>query len=138
MCGIRTLYSGLLSVLWSGQPCSLFMRPDGGRHDISIRWLHPPQMHGRLVLYGELPVQGWFCWDGREDMLIIVAVVAPVTDRAPSRRSPCMTAPCTVLMQNPCLNVIVINIVASGASVGDAILWPSIVGWEPVCLAVGA
>ena len=114
------------------------MRPDGRRHDISIRWLHPPQMHGRLVLYGELPVQGWFCWNGREDVLIIVGMVAPITGRTPSRRSPCMAAPCTVLMQNPCLNVIVINIVASGASVGDAILRPSIVGWEPVCLAVGA
>ena len=129
---------GPLSVLWSGQPCSLFMRLNCWRHDVSIRWLHPPQMHGRLVLYGELPVQGWFCWDGREDMLIIVAVVAPITGRAASRRSPCMTAPCTVLMEHPCLDVIVINIVASGASVGDAILRPSIVGWEPVCLAVGA
>ena len=127
-----------LSVLWSGQPCSLFMRLDCWRHDISIRGLHPPQMHGRLVLYGELPVQGWFCWNGREDVLVIVAVVAPITGRTPSRRSPCMAAPCTVLMQNPCLNVIVINIVTTGTSVGDAILRPSIVGGEPYCLAVGA
>ena len=114
------------------------MRLDCWRHDVSIRWLHPPQMHGRLVLYGELPVQGWFCWDGREDMLIIVAVVAPITGRTPSRRSPCMAAPRAILVDDPCVDVIVINIVASGASVGDAILWPSIVGWEPYCLAVGA
>ena len=127
-----------LSVLWSGQPCSLFMRLDCWRHDVSIRWLHPPQMHGALVRDWELPVQGWFCWDGREDVLIIVAVVAPITGRTPSRRSPCMAAPRAILVDDPCVDVIVINIVASGASVGDAILWPSIVGWEPVCLAVGA
>ena len=114
------------------------MWPDGGRHDISIRWLHPPQMHGRLVLYGELPVQGWFCWDGREDMLIIVAVVAPITGRTPSCRSPCMAAPRAILVDDPCVDVIVINTVTTGTSIGDTILWPSIVGWEPYCLTVGA